>query len=409
MFSAIKNFFVTLLIAAAIFGVAAYFATKFVTATVSDIMDNEENALEHIGEDAESDSSQESSTGEDDPNQSQTDEKTEGESFSFVVVTSGYRPDLFGDYKPTIEELQDQVASFSTAADSFGILSDRYREQKATSITLVRVDKENKQVTYTYLTPETRVLTDSGYHTLGEVYTYYGYARMGECVRSLTGIAVDYVFLLEGYNFDEFLDAFGTVWVNNPKKIYSDGIYHTTRSETTKERLDEDGNTVVDHYANSYVLTSGSIEFNMYSSNILNTLKELSSPDIQTKGAYTLDIVQAYMAKLSAMEEDAFRSLMETVLILPVEENVGENDVDLSDIIPQTEPNTPVLEGNFMVDEIEEVYPLIQASASYAVLEIEYPGNFVTATENTEAYFAPDLDKAIKRFLPYRFPVEANS
>ena len=48
MLSAFKNFFITLLIAAAMFGVIAYFATQFVTATVSDILDDEEAALESI-------------------------------------------------------------------------------------------------------------------------------------------------------------------------------------------------------------------------------------------------------------------------------------------------------------------------------------------------------------------------
>ena len=230
MLSAFKNFFITLLIAAAMFGVIAYFATQFVTATVSDILDDEEAALESImtQEKPETDV-----VGETLPAGSDTVQEILGKSFSFVVVCSGYRPDLFDDYQPSVETLRNQIGNFQTASDSYGILSKNYRQKQATSVLLIRVDKDRRQVTYTYISPETRVFTSTGYHTLGEVYNYYGYQRIGEYVTSLTGIAVDYTFLMDGYNFDEFLSLFGTIWVNNPKDIYAEGNIHTTRSETT--------------------------------------------------------------------------------------------------------------------------------------------------------------------------------
>ncbi|MBR4960839.1 MAG: hypothetical protein IKY52_08085 [Clostridia bacterium] len=407
MLSAFKNFFITMLIAAALFGVIAYFATQFVTATVSDIMDNEDAALESImtqDKDPETDVSGETLPQGQAPGDSSA---ITGNSFSFVVVTTGYRPELFDDYTPTVETLRSKIGSFQTAADSFGILSKSYRQKDATAIILIRVDKAMRQVTYTYITPETRVFTSTGYHTLGDVHRYYGYQRVGDYVTSLTGIAVDYTFLMEGYNFDEFLANLGTVWINNPKDIYAEGNIHTTRSENTRVYKNEDGSQIVDHFENSLVLSAGSLEFNQYSSNILNTLKERSSPDIEAKGIYTVSVAQSYMAKITAMEQDQFRTFMEAMLVMSEKENATKTW--LSNGTVRTEPATPVMESNFTLEDVDKVYDLLHAAVSFSTEVIEYPGNYVTATENVDAYYNPDMKTAIKRFLPYRYPVEAKN
>ncbi len=406
MLSAFKNFFITLLIAAALFGVIAYFATQFVTATVSDIMDDEEAAFESImtqGKDPETDTGTETNN----PTGETTEDDSLGNSFSFVVVTTGYRPELFDDYVPTVESLRNQIASFQTASDSFGILNKEYRKKDATAIVLVRVDKDKKQLTYTYISPETRVFTDTGYHTLGEVHTYYGYSRVGAYVTSLTGIRVDYTFLLEGYNFDEFLSLFGTVWVKNPKDIYAEGKIHTTRAETIRNRVNEDGTQATDRYSNSLVLSAGSLEVNQYASHILNTLKERSGSDIEAKGTYVTAIVQEYMTKLAGMDEAEFRSLMEGALVMSEKENAIKTW--MSDGSVRTEPATPVFESNFTMEHVDVVYDLLHASAGFSHEVVAYPGNYITATDNVDAYYNPDIKNAIKRFLPYRFPVEAKT
>lgn len=403
MLSAFKNFLITLLIAAVLFGVIAYFATQFVTATVSDIMDNEEAALESImtqDKDPETDASGETLPEGD----TAADSAINGNSFSFVIVTTGYRPELFDDYTPSVDSLRNKIGSFQTAADSFGILSKSYRSKDATAILLIRVDKDRRQVTYTYITPETRVFTSTGYHTLGDVHRYYGYQRVGEYVTSLTGIAVDYTFLMDGYNFDEFISLFGTVWVNNPKDIYAEGNIHTTRSEKTRVRKNADGSETVDHYENSLVLSAGSLEFNQYSSNILNTMKERSSPDIEAKGIYTVSIAQSYMAKLAGMDQNQFRAAMQGALIMSDKENAVKTWLSNGSV--RTEPATPVFESNFTVDDIDKVFDLIHATSSFSTEIINYPGNYVTATANVDAYFNPDLKSAIKTFLPYRYPVK---
>lgn len=393
MLSALKNFAVTLLIAAVVFGVIAYFATQFVTATVSDILGSEMSDLDQIIS-GEEDPDKETESGETSSETVGTEillPEIEGNSFSFLVICSGYRPEIFSDYPPTVDELHNKINDFKTASDSYGILSKDYREIAATSIVLVRADKERREYTYTYFTPETRVHTSTGYLTLGEVYALHGYDKISEYVRSLTGVRVDYTFLLEGYNMDEFIANFGEVNLYNPKNIYAEGQYHTIRSETTREYINDDGEEIVDHYNNSMVLAMGDIRFTEYTSHILNTLKERSSAEIEMKGTYSVAIVESYVKKLAALSREEFASLMEKALKVPEEANSEAK-----------EPANGILQSNITMEEILDVYEMIQAAQEFSSSIIQMPGNYIQATEDAEAYFEPDLKTAIKRFMQYR-------
>ena len=407
MLSALKNFAVTFVIAAVVFGTIGYFATRFVTATVSDILDNEMTELDNI---LSGETETESTTGEttesdaNNPSPGTEDPLPDGKSFSFLVVTSGYRPELFGDYLPTaadLDTLRSKVANYVTASDSFGVLSKNYRERQATSITLVRADRERREYTYTYISPETRVYTSTGYHTLGEIYDLYGYEHICDYVTALTGITIDYTFLLDGYNFDEFLTLLGTVYVNTPKDIYAEGTYHTTRSGYSVEQVGENGEKYTNQYPNTFVLSAGNIEFTAYSAQIMNTLKERSSADIETKGKYTVDLVKAYLTKLAEMDKETFRTTMHALLVLSDAQSATKTwnaDGTVSE-----EPATPILESNFTEAEVDAVYEMVHAMTEFPSNTITYPGNYVTETDAHGAYFDPSIRDAVKQFLPYRF------
>ena len=407
MLSALKNFAVTFVIAAVVFGTIGYFATRFVTATVSDILDNEMTELDNIlsGEtETESTAGETTESDANSPSPGTEDPLPDGKSFSFLVVTSGYRPELFGDYLPTtadLDSLRNKIANYVTASDSFGVLSKKYRERQATSLTLVRADRERKEYTYTYISPETRVYTSTSYHTLGEVYDLYGYEYLDDYVTALTGITIDYTFLLDGYNFDEFLTLMGTVYVNNPKDIYAEGTYHTTRSGYSVEQVGENGEKYTNQYPNTFVLSAGNIEFTAYSAQIMNTLKERSSADIETKGKYTVDLVKAYLTKLAEMDKETFRTTMHALLVLSDAQSATKTwnaDGTVSE-----EPATPILESNFTEAEIDAVYEMVHAMTEFSSNTITYPGNYVTETDAHGAYFDPSIRDAVKQFLPYRF------
>ncbi|MGN1408661.1 MAG: hypothetical protein ACI4XJ_00640, partial [Eubacteriales bacterium] len=99
MLSAFKNFGVTFLISALLFGIAAYFATGLVTNTVGEMLEDENVELNEIiqNEDA-------SQAGETE-NTQQTNPNVKvpaGESFNFLIAVTDARPDYYTDYQPDV-------------------------------------------------------------------------------------------------------------------------------------------------------------------------------------------------------------------------------------------------------------------------------------------------------------------
>jgi hypothetical protein len=193
MLSAIKNFGVTFLISLAIFGVIAYFATGFVTGTVTDILENEHDKLSEIihNNDPVADETEDVT---DDPDVI-PEKEILGESFNFLIVTTDYRPDVYENYLPATSDIKLGRPNRNDSTDYLGYLSSDYRETNVTSIIAVRIDKEREQVIYSYVTPKIRVFTSAGYKTLSEVYGIYGVDKLAEHINGLTGLKFNYTFL----------------------------------------------------------------------------------------------------------------------------------------------------------------------------------------------------------------------
>ena len=97
--SALKNFVITFLISALIFGSVAYFATQFLTDTITGIFDAEKNELDSIlypanPADTTSPDNHPPQNG-DDPS---TERVIEGDSFNMLFIVTDYQPDIFTDY-----------------------------------------------------------------------------------------------------------------------------------------------------------------------------------------------------------------------------------------------------------------------------------------------------------------------
>ena len=100
MLSAFKNFFITFLVAALVFGVAAYFATRFLTDTITGIFEEESDVLDSILNPTETASPPETSGTEDPPPVEDDPLDIEGDSFNMVLIVTDYQPDVFSDYLP---------------------------------------------------------------------------------------------------------------------------------------------------------------------------------------------------------------------------------------------------------------------------------------------------------------------
>ncbi|MBQ2726564.1 MAG: hypothetical protein IJF78_12740 [Clostridia bacterium] len=306
MLSALKNFGVTFLISAALFGIIAYFATGFVTSTVSSILDEEDSELDSIIQNEPSGEE----TGTDNPGTPGTEEVTpEGESFNFLIITSDYRPDLYNDYQPTLDTMYNHNWYNTPPSETMGSLSTEYREDSAASIVLVRVDKERRQFLYTYFSPETRVYTSTGYHTLSDVYTLYGKDAVAEHIHALTGMRVKYTSLINAYNFDELISVLGSVTAAPAKDIYRDGTgAYTMQYETAVKMTGPNGAGGIaswtERYPNTWVMGTGENELDGEEMYTILSVEERSGAEMEAKKKIVIDLLQKYLTAIASMDEE---------------------------------------------------------------------------------------------------------
>jgi len=312
MLSALKNFGVTFLISALLFGVIAYFATLFVSSTVNSILDDESNELNDIisseGLPPEENQAHETNPG------TPAGELPEGESFNFLLVVTDYRPDLYDNYRPSAETVSAIAEGLENAIPTIGLLSADFREISATAIVLVRADRDKQQFVYTYFTPEMQVYTPSGFRTLSEVYRLYGIGNLAESVNAMTGLKVHYTAVLDGYHLDELAELLGPVTVTLPRDIYFDGNEYNMNYETLAERIGNDGYPWTEHIPNTWIMGAGENELDGEKLYTLSIVKDHTEADRDAKQKYTVDIVRACMDKLTGAGEEAGRILFEQLV-----------------------------------------------------------------------------------------------
>lgn len=456
MLSAFKNFGVTFLISIVIFGVIAYFATGFVTGTVTDILGSEH---EKLGEIIHTPGNPDVETSETDVTPGDIPKKEiYGDSFNFLVVTTDYRPDVFDTYIPADEDRLDININASHPSELFGVLSADYREPNVTSIVIVRIDKEKEQVIYSYVTPRMRVFTSSGYRTLSEVYNLYGKDKLVEYVSAMTGLGYKYTFLLNGYNMDELIDVVGHVSVSIGKDIYNDGEYNTFSYQREIKTVYDNGSYNIDHIMNRHVLGTGFMALNGENLYEASSVIEHGKNDLTSKQSLSIEIVRSYLSYLAGLDEDHLKTVLVQLTIpeaswgevesivnsivrpepeeteydgsglpfdtnpttLPWEtdpvvtvpeteavETMPEDEEDLPIEEPETnpklfEPDTTILETNFNIEDFYEIYEMFCAVNKFENKLITYPCTYVPADEEHDDYFEYEIEKGIAMFKEYR-------
>lgn len=433
MLSAFKNFGVTFLISALLFGIIAYFATGFVTGTVESILVDEKTELEEIMQSGDDGNVSDPIT----PDSNEDDKTPEGESFNFLLLTTNYRPDLYDTYAPSLNTMYDTDWYSVSPEETVGLMSGTYREIGLSSILLVRIDKEKRQVVYSSFTPQTRVYTSTGYHTLSEVYRLYGKATVAEYIHAITGLKFKYTMLINGYNLEELLELLGPTSVNVSCDLYFDGTYPTMQYETTAERVGSDGVSWTEHIPNSWLQSAGQVTLNADNFYNMTAVIEHSLADIETKSAYLIEIAQNYLTKIAGMEKDDRKILLaqmitredewenieglklpETEVVeteeplpweVPVEEDASnESEADIKDPanrwkVELFEPDTPIAETDYTMNDYAAISELLDAVTYFEPVVITYPYIYRTATETSESYFEADTKAGLELYLSYRF------
>lgn len=426
MLSAFKNFLVTFLVGAILFGVIGYFTTGYVSGIVSGILDGESDKLDSIIHNTPEDTDNKDNGPTVDPNL----KVPEGNSFTFVIVGTDYRPDVYKNYYNSEDDIKELVDGKTSSEDSVGILDTSVRYINATWITLVRADKENREFVSCYISPETRVKAPSGYTTLGDVYGRYGISVLCDYISAMTGLNIDYNFIIDGINGEDFLSQMGSVKFDLATDIYSGGKYHisastsivevepeetTADSETTEKPKDdpkeseestdegEEEPVETEIVENVFVLGSGKQSLSSYSLHILNTFKEMSAGDIDIKSAYILSMVKSYLLKCAEWSEaDLTQKMMDITRERYYDEDGSKapwgGSNPLSKMFDDPYGSKPVLATNLSYEKVADIYSMLDAIEYFSYTEMIYPGTY----SETENRYIPDITSAVELFSKYK-------
>ncbi|MBQ8185460.1 MAG: hypothetical protein IJ037_01155, partial [Clostridia bacterium] len=66
------------------------------------------------------------------------------------------------------------------------------------------------------------------------------------------------------------------------------------------------------------------------------------------------------------------------------------------------EPEGPILETDYTMNDFDGIREILGAVTYFEGVTVSYPGTFVEATEEKEAYFDPDLEAGLRKFQQYR-------
>lgn len=193
MLSGLKNFAMTFLIAALIFGLLAYFIVGFVldalTDTISDPIstDTYETVLPST------------TTAPTSETTVPVTDNINGETFNFLLIGTDYQPEILDHY--------DYEENF----EGDGFPDIRNRKITTDTLMIVRVDKENRKFVFCSLPSNTQVTVKGITTCLGDVYADYGVETLCGQVSGLTGLEMNYYAVLDVQNLAEAIDILGGV------------------------------------------------------------------------------------------------------------------------------------------------------------------------------------------------------
>lgn len=479
MLSAFKNFLITFLIAALIFGVIGYFATSYLSDIIAKIIDGEEPSSTPV-----INAPSEETEPDDNGNEGEELKVPDGESFTFVVIGTDYRPDIYTDYYRTEEDFQkiideakkkaeeeskketstkdnkddtndkddkndkdskkDDKKDSKKKPDPSIVLDTDVRYVRATWIAIVRADKENREYAVCYLSPETEVSSPCGKSDLGEVYGLYGLDTLCQYINALTGLEVDYRFVMDGMNQLDFAKIMGEVTFELKTDLYAGKRWHlssptsvvgdevgegtgdteadtekpdpdesSTEEDTTsatEEKTSEPAETEPQEIVeNTPVLEKGSVTFNKYSSHIINTFREDSQDDIDAKGSLILEMLKQYLQRAAVMSVEDLEDKIEKLTggfgfygEGTPEDGSANVKVEIYDI---NDPYStkPSLATDFSHEDVEYVHSMLEAIEYFDYVEYVYPGAYSEGGES----FRPDIKAALTMFEKYRKNLKA--
>ena len=376
----LRNLGIIFAVSLVVLGIIALFACGYVADTVCSIFTDDGEDLDKILKpDAETTSI--GNEGEDD----RFTRNINGESFTWLMVVSDYRPSVFDNYYP-------QSADDVDGLKDFGILDDEYKFIEATSIVLVHANVEAREYIVMSIPSATKVSTPAGDNTLGKIYSMSGMETLAGEVSSITGMDIDYYSVIHSSNLEAVANTVGSIECNIPVDIAFDGKNYvslppelldentTEEEETTekKETSDEDGETESTEPETTYVKA-------LDKADSVNLAKKLPAALLYYDDTNGIDdemlILQSFANGLLTNLSD-------------------KSDGDLTSAFSSI--NKKLVKTNITKDDVLAHTEVIRAYSWFKVQIINYHGKFVSSRGGRDGFFNPDTDAAISFFADYR-------
>ena len=380
----LKNFGIIFAISFVILGIIAIFACGYVADTVAGIFESDGEDLDHILNSDPNETTGIGNEGEDD----RLTRKLNGESFTWLLVVSDYRPNVFDNYYPQSAGAVDKIKK------DFKILDAEYKFVEATSIVIIRADVETREYIVMTVPTATKADTPSGKHTLGEIYALSGAETLAAEVGSMTGLPIDYYSVIHSTDLPAVANTVGSIECNIPVDIAFDGKNYVTapEEETTNKdtaekettaKKDKDKDKDKDEKETTEAETTYTTELDRSSS--VNLAKKLPAALLYYDDTDGIDdemlILQSFanglMKNLSDMSDSNLTSAFTGISSKLVSTNIKKDDV-----LAHTE--------------------VIRGYEWFKIQTLTYPGKFVPGKQGREGYYNPDINAAISFFANYR-------
>ncbi len=354
MLSAVKNFTITFVVSAVIFGVIAYFVSDSIETGIfaGEPTSTEDGTGDQTGGEVTNRPfayvTDESGNAVTDENGNPVTEmindpvpdEVKGKSFNVLLVGTDHQPDVLNDYDLT--SVNANIKGFKM----------HERTVNVDTIILVRVDKEKQSFVFMPIPTNTQIYVDGGNTTLSAVYSKHGLDFVCRKVRALTGLNIDYYVSMSIPKLVSAIDAIGGISYMVPVDMHYIDETQSLEINLKKGQQTLDGKKSLDL-----------LRYSSYSDGNVSRM------------AIGVDFLKALLDKMTAPGYfDRAQSIYNSV--------VGYADT------------------NFALDDLLENIDLIFSYSKYDKVNVSYPG--VSKTEGGTNYFIPSYSEAIESLRIYR-------
>ena len=389
----LKNFGITFAIVFVILGIVAIFVARYVADTVCGVFTGDAKNLEQLLNPTDS-----SGISGDDPDD-RFSRELQGISFTWLMVLTDYRPDVYEDYFPANRTELNQID------DKFGLLGQDFRYLGTRGIALVHADVNRREYCIMTIPDITRVEVGKEDYTLSELYCFFGIDYLREKLESLTGMTIDYYSVMNCSELSSLANVIGGVECQIPLDIYSDGTYYVSESQVP---------AAIRERNKKYETTAAE------TTDAEDKDKDKDKKDDTTKEEETTEPLPEFEVLIEKGDSVKLTDTLEAALLYyDISDGILDETIIfqsfvqgvLKNLSESSESNLLTylsgLDDKFRDSNIEgaAIQLTVDVLQAYEWMEIEistFPGKYVPARGNQSAYYSPSVDEAVDYFYKYR-------